>query len=233
MVKTQPRATPKKYVKRVKSTKVPLSTIVFRNPSPKVSFGKQPFPKQLFNTLTYTETISMSIVAGIGKATFSANGLYAPGLSGALQPLYFDQLMAIYNHYTVLRSRIKFQLMGPVSGATALASYGIVTVYKDDDLTTASNAVEASSRPEAKWVPFAFPTAITTTVWNSYDAVKTYGGTPMSNDNLQGTSTANPTEALYYSAQVWDNSGATYPMYYYVNIEYDVVWDELKTIPAS
>lgn len=230
------RVSPYKYgPKKRKTYKSALQPKKY-NPSPPpvvAYFGKQPFPKQLRNTLTYTETLSIAIVSGVGKAIFSANGLYSPNASGSLQPLYYDQLQTIYNHYTVLRSRAKFQLMGPVSGATALASYGVVAMYPDDDTTVAANAIEASSRPGAQWKSFAFATQITAPVQCDYDAVKTYGPNPMSNDNLQGSATTNPTEAMYYSAQVYDSSGASYSMYYYVNIEYDVVWDELKSIAVS
>lgn len=78
-----------------------------------------PFGKSRTAKLRYCETISFNPASGVaGTYTFSANGLYDPNISGTgHQPYGFDQLMALYNHYTVLGARIKIT---PINGSANL-----------------------------------------------------------------------------------------------------------------
>ena len=69
----------------------------------------------MFITHKYTQTSSLQWTtpnANIVYWNFGVNCLYDPYLSvGGTQPLYFDQLAAIYSHYTVMKSRIKVTMI--------------------------------------------------------------------------------------------------------------------------
>lgn len=194
-----------------------------------VYMGKQTLPKQLFNTLRYTAITDFTLTTGLGKRVFSANGMYDPDITGTGgQPMYFDQLIALYDHYTVLRSRIKCI---PVHSAAVYIQYSI---YKDDDTTTVSNALDASCRPEAKWDIVIPSLGVKQVVlYQDFNAAATFGPNPQAQDSLQGNATANPTEQSYYVVQAYSGSGTSSNGDLMVEIEYDVVWDEWVTAAAS
>ena len=71
---------------------------------------KNPVPTSLKVQLRYFETgLTIDPIAGglADEYVFSANGLYDPNISGVgHQPLSFDQYMAMYDHYSVIASKI-------------------------------------------------------------------------------------------------------------------------------
>lgn len=212
---------PKRNARRVSIPKTPV----------RVFMGRQPFPKQLFNTLTYTESVAFNISAGTGVALykFLANSMFDPNSTGTgRQPLYFDQLSAIYDHYTVLRSRIR---VSPNHISTLPILYSL---YLDDDTSAVANAVDASERIGAVSKMF-IPSygGQNQEMRLSFDAVKTFGPNPMANDNLQGTGLTSPAEQQVYTIQAYDGTGTAATGQLMVWIEYDCVWDEFTTIASS
>lgn len=79
-----------------------------------------PYPKSFkFNTryVTYGKTIDPGLGGVPASYVFSANGLYDPDVtSSGHQPIGFDQVMPMYDHYTVIGSRIKVHATNNVSG---------------------------------------------------------------------------------------------------------------------
>jgi len=195
-----------------------------------ISVGKAGFPKILKNTLKYTDAVVMTVTAGAGSYLFSCNGLYDPNITGTgHQPMYFDQLMAVYDHYTVTSSRIKAYY---VPDSTITTGF-MVTLYIDDDTATHATGLAAAERDSCKSVVIRPSSQVTTVLYNSWNAVKYFGPNPLANDNLQGSSSANPTEQSYFVCQGYDFSGAASGLRLYVEIEYDVTWDELATTAQS
>lgn len=193
-------------------------------------FGKQAFPKHLSNTLSYVEQQGLTLTTGFGKYIFSTNGLFDPNITGTgHQPLYFDQIMALYNHYTVIRSRISVKLVGQ----SAFTSPYFVSLYVDDDTTTATDALLASERVGSSWAA-ATPAVSPFPVLNaSWDARKFFGPNPQDQAELRGTVSANPTEQSYFVVQAYDPSGSSSTLQLFVRIEFDVIFDELTTIGPS
>lgn len=200
------------------------------NPPSYSGFGKQTFPKHLCNTLTYVEQQPLTLTTGFGKYIFSANGLFDPNITGTgHQPLYFDQLTALYNHYTVVRSRIQVNVVGQ----TAFTSPYFISLYVDDDTTTATDALLASERVGSSFSA-ATPAVAPFDVLNaSWDARKFFGPNPQDQAELRGTSSANPTEQSYFVIQAYDPSGSSSTLQMFVRIHFDVIWDELTTIGPS
>jgi len=197
----------------------------------KVFIGRQPFPKQLFNTLTYTEVYSLNVVTGNGRFLYRANGMYDPNALGTgHQPMYFDQLTAIYDHWTVLRSRITASF-----SCNSTPSHGCVAaIYLEDDgASYAPNALDAAERPGAvtkTWAPLAEGAC---TLYHSYDASKTFGANPQAQDDLNGTALADPTEQALWALYIHDPALGSFTGYITIKIDYDVVWEEFKTITGS
>jgi len=76
------------------------------------------FPTKKLVHLRYHDFITLNpTVAGGASHVFTANGLYDPNITGTgHQPNGFDQLMGLYNHYTVIDSTIRVRPV-PTTGA--------------------------------------------------------------------------------------------------------------------
>ncbi len=158
---------------------------------------------------------------------FTCNGLFDPNFSGTgHQPAYFDQLTPIYDHYTVFRSTCTYTLSAP---NTAL----LVSHYLEDDtaVSTGTTSAEQSTAKAVMHLPSATRPLVLTRVWN---AKSVFGGDLYDNDLLQGTSSTNPTEQQYFTLSCQSVDGVTNITYnFMVEIVYETVWDELKTISQS
>lgn len=193
---------------------------------------KTGFPKQLKIRHRYVESFVLTTGAGLfGTYQFSANGMYDPNITGTgHQPMYFDQLAALYNHYTVLRSKIQIRVS---NGTSAIQLCGL---YVEDDTTktptTAQGCVEQSSSVSRLLSPSGVEGALIMS--KSWDAVQMFGPSPLSNDNLQGGPSGNPVEQSYFTFFTQDVAASNIvTAAVTVVIEYDAVWDELILIGQS
>lgn len=79
-----------------------------------------PLPKEFVSNLRYVEAFSINPAIGTPSTyTFAANGLYDPNITGAgHQPMGFDQMTALYNHYEVIGAKISMTVVnsGTVEG---------------------------------------------------------------------------------------------------------------------
>jgi len=192
------------------------------------------FPDQLTMTHRYCESgVSVTSTLGVmGHYLFRANGMFDPNATGSgHQPLYFDQLTAIYNHWHVIGSRIK------VVGITAdsnTATFSWALWQNDDTSTTPSDifAVAEQSKGVLKMQP-AQVTATPQFATLGWSAKKTFGGSTLADSELQGTVAADPTEQSFFQITVQTHGGVTAAMLFNVEIEYIAVWTEVKDISSS
>lgn len=222
---------PPKGTKKAKTTtKVVKKKKASYQPT-KVYVGRQPFPNQLFNTLSYTEQVVVTATSGFATYQFSANSLYDPNSTGTgHQPMYFDQLMALYDHYTVLRSRIR--ITPAVNSSLATPSFAVV--YIDDDTSVASSFSQAAEQQSATKVYTWLPAASNPPpIYLGWDAAKTFGPNPQAQDSLQGTASTSPTEQSYFTFVYQDAGVGNFSFTALVQMEFDVVYDELKTLAQS
>jgi len=225
-------AAPSQMAKRTKVTTITTTRAKKKTPiytAVKGKFGAQAFPKQLNNTVRYVDWLAVPLTGGLGYWQMSCNGLYDPNITGTgSQPAYFDQLKAIYNHYTVLRSKAKFTCISPVNTTT------LITLYIDDDASINTSPYKSSMLETAHSLMANTTVSGPIVLYNTWDAVKYFGPNPQANDNLQGTSSSNPTEQSYYTLVLGDVAATTgQNVSVLVEIEYYVVWDELVNIPDS
>jgi len=146
--------------------------------------------------------------------------------------MYFDQLAAIYDHYTVLRSRITVTLQIDASVTGAL----VCCLYIDDDTSTVASLTANSERIGAK--TFVYTPSVSgqgnPTFTMDWDAKKAFGGDVLADSTLQGSSGASPTEEQFFTMEVGNMvTPATFTFNYWIKVEYDVAWDEYVTIAIS
>ena len=143
-------------------------------------------------THRYTQRKGVSGAANF-QELWSCNGLFAPAVGGGgHQPLYYDQLTAIYNHYTVVASRIKawFVCLDQTGNIAWYPSVGI-----DDDSVPSGNM--GITQEEGRTVNSGLAlTQGRVVLRKSWKPKASYGGDPLGDPNLQGTISANPTERV-------------------------------------
>jgi hypothetical protein len=147
---------------------------------------------------------------------------------GGHQPSFFDKLGSTYDHYTVVSSRIVIQMIGHASSFAPTA-----VLYIDDDTTVASSSIgQAIEQHGAKFQATRAAAASPVTLYNKWSAGRTFGPGTTSDPEMQGTYNTNPAEMSYYVFCVTDVV-ATAQVTLTVKIEYDVIWDELRTEPLN
>lgn len=192
-------------------------------------------PKKIMVTHKYRESVTLSTVAGvIAFYQFSCNGMFDPNTTGTgHQPMYFDQLGALYDHYTVIGSKIIWKVVPYASGANTGMK---MAVFINDDTTTTPTTVDMIAEETSGQLRLIPTGSNNTFTFNQkWSAKKAFGGSVMANDKLSGDTSANPTEQSYYQialsgigGQV-DNVGVIVEVF----IEYIAIWTELRDIAGS
>jgi len=226
---TKRRRPSRKVTKR--SSTVPVPTMV--------SIGRQPFPKVLRNTVRYCDSFSIASVkpnVAPNYFAFVCNGLYDPNNTTAgHQPMYFDQLMAIYDHYCVIGSTITVSLQNaPIGGYTTMTG-----IFIDDDnapaIASRNNCVERSigGRGCTMKTTYGGDVKYCSLKWSANKAFNVEN--VCTREDLKGSASVNPTENQCFI--VWNNVSNDAPtgetVYYDVTIDFDVIWTELATVTES
>lgn len=194
------------------------------------------FPKKVTVTHKYNETVIIptGTLGTMSTYNFTCNGMYDPNASSTgHQPMYFDQLSALYDHYTVIGSKITvtFSNQTGVDGNNRPCTVGIL-ITDDGVITGNVNTLKENGYAKWKWTgSLGYEKAIVTNKWS---AKKTFGGSILGNDNLQGTPSVNPTELSYFTLFVDSSQSAiASSVVADVTITYIAVWDELKEVASS
>ncbi len=197
-------------------------------PSTLRGLGPMGFPRKLRFTHKYFDYSTGTSAGVMNTQQFSCNGLFDPNTTGVgHQPVYFDQLTPIYNHYTVMKSFIVFRITS--TGTNDLMAGG----YIDDDTSAAPNFFSTVEQSGSRVTVINHLNAHPTVFSLSWDAKKYFGGDILDNDNLQGNVGANPTEQSYFTFQIVSIDSAAYTYTWTAEIVYDAIWDEIKTIGTS
>jgi len=167
-------------------------------------FNKAPMPNKFASKLRYVETnldIDPGNLTTAGVYIFSANGLYDPNISiGGHQPRGFDQLMTMYDHYTVIGSRITVTFTQQLGQVYNTATLGIAlkdspTGYTDiNDYLEGRNLISRTSGSSS-----ATETQRPITLSYAYSTKKFLGiSHPLSEKDTAGSNTSNPVEQAYF-----------------------------------
>lgn len=163
--------------------------------SNKLSFYKAPLPNMLASKMRYVENISINPGFGLaGVYVVSANGMYDPNFTGTgHQPRGFDQIMSMYDHYTVIGSKIvvEFTPTGNYNSTIFVSLKDSVTGLTANDYLEGRNVSSAVLQPTGN--------GHVKTLSKTFSARKFLGVShPMSSSLLRGSDTSNPSEQAYY-----------------------------------
>lgn len=192
------------------------------------------FPTQLRIKHRYCDIVPLTSALGVYNTyIFKCNGMFDPDVtSTGHQPMYFDQLSALYNHFTVVKSRITVQFVNN-NTAPATANVQSFGIYIDDDGSAgATGTVQAMEQNSAVSRIFTL-SSDPITLSKSWDAVKAFGRNPETDPNLQGTSAGDPTEIQTFVIFTQGIVASNTTSQIMVSIEYDAIWQELKQVASS
>lgn len=226
--------------KRVRADSAQKKTTVAKKKvfgAPKLAQTVTGFPERMRMRHRYCETITISPTGGAGGLyIFSANGMYDPNITGTgHQPLYFDQMTPMYNHYAVISSKINVTLVSHTNVASTFSLLAVLLRLDQASFTgSVQNAVE---QPTSVWKCYSANDEglpATPTLYQSFNAYKVFGANVLDRDDVGGTGSANPTEQQYYAILCRDPLGVGNGVIdVNVVIEYDAVWTERVPIAQS
>lgn len=221
------RTTTTKNASKKAKTAVPKTVSFPRKNTPtdyvKLGLG---FPDKLAISLKYTQ-VNASSATLIGTRNFRANGLFDPDITGVgHQPMYFDRLTALYNHFVVLSSTVTFKMV-PFATTTPPSYMGC---YLNDDATNVPLSVEGFAEQTTgsmRMIPQGATAPVTLTL--TFDTYKVFGGSPLANSELRGSATADPNESSVFTFGIGALDGVSTVNYaLHTEIVYNTVWFELK-----
>lgn len=136
--------------------------------------------------------------ASWAEHSFSTNGLYDPDVSGTgHQPLGFDQFMQFYKKYLVMKCKITVQFVN--TDALANQIIGIYTINKDSGNPADLVTIIENGMVKYRILGMELQTpAIRTLTKTCYPNKALNTNKPTSDDQVIGTSSANPVKQMYF-----------------------------------
>ncbi|AUM61756.1 capsid [uncultured virus] len=201
--------------------KAPLKSIV--------TFGKG-LPSKVMTTHKYCEvTTQTSTWPTVGHIQYRANGMFDPNITaGGHQPMYFDQLAALYDHFCVISSKITIEVVPSTTDEPIACG-----IFLNDNTSgeTDFQTLMEYSQSSYRLIPITMAKPVTLSC--VFNAKKVFGGSILSNTELQGTPSADPTEQSVFDFWLIGAYGTNVSATVTVIIEYTAIWKELKDIAGS
>jgi len=139
----------------------------------------------------------------------------------------------LYNHYCVIDSKIRISVNHQLQ--TNMNPFIWVLKLDDDQSVTSTLPDFVAEHPQATSQVVVSPAPGVQPVWKTltFNTKQFFGRSPLSNSELQGTGTSDPTEQSYFFL-VADSYGSANQVNITITaeIEYTAIWKELKD-PAS
>lgn len=234
------RARSSKRAKKINtSNRLSVSRAIFPAGSYASSYGlgQAGLPKRLTVRQRYHQTITINpTLAALGYWEFRANDIYDPDFSGTgHQPSGFDQMMALYNHFVVVKS---YCTVTPATtgGTNQQILFGCRLSGGSGVLNTGVDQFLESSG--VKYKMLGYPGAPVEPVRIMMDGPKFFGLTKrtlISGSQFRGSSTGSPTEQAYYQVFIAPAVGSSDPPStdVHVDITYEVVFSEPREVLSS
>lgn len=164
---------------------------------------------------------------------FSLTGLYDPDVTGTgHQPIGFDQLMAMYDHYTVIGAKYRVTFSNQDTTKQALVACQI-----KDTATTSTNIDEIIENGQTKYTTLGVEASGNSvrTLAGGINTSKFFGRKVMDGTKYNGTDGANPNDQIYLHITVGpkDYLEDNFPVTMTVQIDYIAILTEPKQLVQS
>lgn len=177
-------------------------------------------PAWIKSTLIYYDIKGISSTAGVPAAyVFASNGLYDPDISGGgHQPAGFDQYMALYARYTVLKTRVKVTFFNE-SGTSM-----VVGIVATDEGTALADERQYIERGDNNWTVLGVD-GTPRTLTMEIDHSKQNARNIWNDDVYSGESGSNPADLDYVHLFMTPTSGSA-TVRARVELQFDVAFRE-------
>lgn len=185
-----------------------------------------------------TRYVDLSNIINPGIATpathvFSLNGLYDPDITGVgHQPIGFDQLMPLYDHYCVIAARARVSFTN-----RDIAQQAYVFVQLKDTATTSTDTDNILENGMTKYKLLGVEQSgnATGTLTIGLNTSKFFGKKVLQDDTFQGSISANPSDQVYLhcTAAAVDPAADIGSLALGIEIEYIAILTEPKQLLAS
>lgn len=197
---------------------------LYRVPRTVRSYGRECVVRNLRFALSAGEGHTITSTAGAlsSDETYRANGCYDPYAgAGGTQPRFFDQMTAMYRNWMVLGSKITLFL--GFGAASSTSSDMQVSIVLKDGSTAVANAKDILEAPRVrtKLMTAGQDNKILT---HKYSYKMAGNKSPLDNENLWGTASADPTEQFYYHILGYQPGGGTEAIHFTGWIDYSVIF---------
>lgn len=210
------------------TNRVPNSLSAVRIP------GKNVMPQLLMTqfqsnsrlNLTYTGSTLTSTTA-----SFQANSLFDPlGNSGTIQPQFFDEMMAFYQRFQVIKCKLELGISNTTDACV------LVNIVPITDLTDTYTLDTASVMPRAITRTLGPLSGSNSTIkMKSVTLIKNVAGT-IDDTILQGTSTSSPTRLVYWHvshAPTFVGLSSDYTINLWVKLTFYTLLSDCQVLVAS
>ncbi len=198
---------------------------------PKFSF----LDPHMYITLKYSEEVvtSVATVAGSNQV-FRLNSIFDPNAAvGGTQPYGYDQLAALYNRYRVLKTRFKITMHASTAGHDLVATpiNGAINAAVSDLVTFTA----ATMLPYSKYKHYNLG-AVAPVIQGGMD-LNILGGVArveyLTDDRFEAQIGANPAEVISLNIGIYNPSGGTITIAYFVELWYEVdLHDPISLAPS-
>lgn len=190
-------------------------------------------PPALVRKLRYSDTVTVTPSTVPSNYFFSANGMYDPDVTGVgHQPMGFDQYMALYDHYKVLKSKITVEFL---PAATNTQSDNVIcAIYLDDDTTAITDIHAAIEQGNTAWKACTANSTKSTKLTKGFDHKKMFADKKHS-AQIVGASGGNPAEQAYFNVLVGPMNPVNNPTDFRILVTIDFVcqFSERRTLTSS
>lgn len=195
------------------------------------------FPlSKTFTFKTRYVDVNKALDAGVGgiavSQVYSLTNLYDPDTTGiGHQPIGFDQIMPMYDHFTVIGARARVEFINEDTTQPQLC-----LLQLKDTATTSANAAEVIENGTSRYCLLS-PSGgskDTYTLTINFSSKKFFGRSPMDGDKYQGTIGAAPLDNCYLHIMVDPQTTSNVSsVKYMITIEYIAVLTEPKQLSQS
>ena len=198
-----------------------------------------PFAKSFLFKTRYvsSKTAVQGLGAGVpGTYIFSLNSLYDPDktlLIGGHQPIGFDQMMMMYDHYTVIGARVRVTAWNQDPDESQVIA---LHIKDNQSVNTDSNNILENGLNRWALLGTTGSGSDTKTLSINCSISKFFGRKVLQGDKYSGSATTDPTDGVYlHITAIPVTGGAAVPLSIRtcVEIQYIAVLTEPKTLASS
>ncbi len=178
----------------------------------------------MYITLKYAQNVAQSVATLAGaQSTFRLNSIFDPDAAvGGTQPYGYDQLSALYNRYRVLKTGWKVTFTASTSG------YSLVVLPTNGALASSVSSLAtleaAAMNPYAKFATYNLGSK--PPVISGKMDLNVLGGVTrveyVTDDRFEAQIGANPSEVISLIIGVYNPTGSTMSITYFVELWYEI-----------